>query len=472
MTIVACPRCRDEVQLPTRVSPQARVRCPLCRDEYILSEALAKMPPTLIVLDPGPGLDEAGGDEPEYKLAGSGEGLMAGSAMAGAFDSSPALGESPVSAAPRPIKTGAKPRRKSGGGALGQIIQIVLGGVGAIILFQPLAWYVMKQDPFMVGPIVAKYVPGIVPEQFQGKRSSSSSKSNNDGALAANNTSSPPPVPAVVQNKSGNFDPGEKFKGLSDTNPQANGDPILDDGPIPEIPPEPEMQPDIKTPDLKPEVKLDDPLNEPPSRFTPPMPMERDPNQPPEVSATAVTLAYGAALGKRQDFEASVAAGDEASVRFQKGKELYEAAAELGKLLADADLTDPDIEDKASLVKDELTMKMTSNGKRLTMLAVFADPSLAEDSNVEGIAVGGIIKDIKPLGATHETTIEVTRQNGTLFTLPIVTTKSLEDEGAKVGDTLIVLGKIVRAPKKDLPTYKGEAPQVIKAGHTTVVSAQ
>lgn len=451
MTIVACPRCRDEVQLPARVSPQARVRCPLCRDEYILSEALAKMPPMLIVLDGGPALEEPGYAEPEYKVAGSSGGMMESGAMAGAFDSSPAVGESPVGTAPRPVKSGARPRKKSGGGALGQIIQVVLGGVGAFVLFQPLAWYVLKQDPFSMGPIVAKYAPGIVPEKYHGK-SSSVTKNNGTGGLASN--TNPPPVPASVKNKTGNFDPGDKFK-VPENTPNPFTDPSLDLEPMPVIPPEPEMK-------LEP-IK---PMVDPPSKFDPPPPKEEDPNAPTPVSSTDINAAYGFAVLKREDFDA--AGAEEPLVRQQKGKDFYEASAELGKLLADADLADPQVQDKLPLIKDEVGLKMAN---RLLMLAYLADPSLADDSKVDGIAIGGVIKDIKPLGGTHETTIEITKRDKTLFTLPIVTTKSLEDEGAKIGDTLIVLGKIIRDPKKDLPSYKGQAPQVIKAGHTTLVPA-
>jgi hypothetical protein len=313
----------------------------------------------------------------------------------------------------------------------------------------------------MVGPIVAKYAPGIVPEKYHGKSSSNANKTNGNGALASN-TNRPPPVPLAVQGKKGcNFDPGEKFKNVGKTNPEnaLTTDP-LELGPLTVTPPDPE-------------VKIDDPLKtpavEPPSKFTPPPPKVEDPNAPTPVSSTDVTAAYGFAVNKREDFEAST--GEERQVREQKGKDLYDAAAELGKLLADADLTDPQVEDKLSLIKDNLTMKMTNNGTRLTMLSVFADPALADGSKAEGIVVGGVIKDIKPLGATHETTIEITRRDRTLFTVPIVTTKPLEDEGAKIGDTLIVLGKIIRDPKQDLPKYKGEAPQVIKAGHTTLVPA-
>src|SRR4029450_3383965 len=50
MTIVRCPRCRDEVTVPPRASGVALVRCPLCLEQYLLSEALAQAPPALIMV--------------------------------------------------------------------------------------------------------------------------------------------------------------------------------------------------------------------------------------------------------------------------------------------------------------------------------------------------------------------------------------------------------------------------------------
>lgn len=455
MSIVACPRCRDEVTLPARLSPQARVRCPLCRDEYTLSEALAKMPPTLIVLDAGPDGDVGGYGEPEYKVAGD-----AAPAMGGVFDSSPAVGDAP--AMPRAgVKGSARPKKKSGGGAVSQIVQVVLGGIGAFALFNPIAWYLMDQDPFSMGPIVAKYVPSVVPEKYRGATPSGSA--NSKGTDVAKNGGTPP-VPAVVKNKKSNgnvFDTGDKFKGLDPNDVKPMIDP-LDPGGAPVIPPE------------EPEVMIDDPLNPKPVKpmvdkpvdFTPPMPKPADPNAKTPVSSAEITTAYAFAVNKREDFEGS--AGEEAAVRKQRGKDMYDAAAALGKLCAEADMADGENADKVALIKDELTSKI---GKYGVMMALFADQRLAEGATEEAIAVSGVIKDIKALGGTHETTIEVTRPDKTLFTVPVVTLKSLEDDGAKVGDTAIILGKIVRDPKKDLPTYKGEAPQVIHAGHTTVVPA-
>src|SRR5688572_2935447 len=103
MTIVHCPRCRDEVTVPAKASPRALVRCPLCLEEYLLAEALAEMPPALLVvggeMEEEPALvgggsvaAEAGGD---YSLAGD------GGYGAGVFDSS-----APAGAAVSPARVG------------------------------------------------------------------------------------------------------------------------------------------------------------------------------------------------------------------------------------------------------------------------------------------------------------------------------------------------------------------------------
>lgn len=48
-----CPKCQKQVTVPDGVSTDAIVRCPLCQAEYSISEALALLPPLLIVVRPG-----------------------------------------------------------------------------------------------------------------------------------------------------------------------------------------------------------------------------------------------------------------------------------------------------------------------------------------------------------------------------------------------------------------------------------
>jgi hypothetical protein len=50
-SISKCPRCAQPVTIPDRVAAEALVRCPLCAAEYPLGDALAGVPPTLIVVE-------------------------------------------------------------------------------------------------------------------------------------------------------------------------------------------------------------------------------------------------------------------------------------------------------------------------------------------------------------------------------------------------------------------------------------
>jgi len=481
MSIVACPRCRDEVTLPAKVSPQARVRCPLCRDEYILSEALAKMPPALIVLDPGPGLDEPSYDEPEYKVAGD-------AAPGGMFDTTPP-GEGAVSTAPRPLKGGIRPKKKSGS-AVGQIVQVVMGGVGAIVLFHALAWWTPLSkylgDPLDAGPMVAKYVPAIVPEKYRGTKGSETKGQQNEKSNSNNVKKFPTTAPAIVKKnaKGGtDFDPDGKFGALENTEPVL---PELGSETPPVLPPE-TGNPVIP---VEPSVKIDDPLKmtepvkpeppkvaegpktpdtEKPVDFTPPLPKPEDPNAKTPVGSFEITKVYTAAVAKQGIFEQADAADPE---RKQKGQEMFEAVAELGKVASEADFAEADLQDKASQIK-EFSLLLSN---QLPFINFFATERISATEGggpgalPDGIAFGGKVTDFKSVGGMFETTIEIARRSGPL-TVAVVTPKSLQDEGAKVGDSMIVLGRIVRDVVKDLPKYKGESPTVVKAGHTVVVPA-
>ena len=53
MTTVSCPKCSDQVSVPASAPRSARVRCPLCQEEYDLADALAQLPPALIIVSTG-----------------------------------------------------------------------------------------------------------------------------------------------------------------------------------------------------------------------------------------------------------------------------------------------------------------------------------------------------------------------------------------------------------------------------------
>jgi len=49
-SVSKCPRCRQQVTIPEGVAAEMQVRCPLCSAEYALGEALAAIPPALILV--------------------------------------------------------------------------------------------------------------------------------------------------------------------------------------------------------------------------------------------------------------------------------------------------------------------------------------------------------------------------------------------------------------------------------------
>src|SRR5688500_5736483 len=144
MTIVHCPRCRDEVTVPARAQAKALVRCPLCLEEYLLGEALDLVPPALIVLD-----GSGGGDEPELvgavaaadlvEAEAGGEYRVAGGGFEAALDSRP--GEGATVSPARPGVKGTRPKRKPKS-AIFELTKIVVGGLIGCCLAPLEVWWV------------------------------------------------------------------------------------------------------------------------------------------------------------------------------------------------------------------------------------------------------------------------------------------------------------------------------------------
>ncbi len=63
-------------------------------------------------------------------------------------------------------------RSRKKNSSIGTLFSVVGGGVAAFPIAIVLIWYVLGKDPFEMGPLVARFVPWIVPEGFRGSMTS------------------------------------------------------------------------------------------------------------------------------------------------------------------------------------------------------------------------------------------------------------------------------------------------------------
>src|SRR5262245_33578042 len=186
MTIIRCPRCRDEVTAPAKASRLAIVRCPLCLEEYPLADALRQVPPELIIV--GADAEAAADLDANPWHAAESAGTAAATEGAGVFDAGPGAGVAAPAA--RPVVKGPRPKRRERS-AIGQFFGVVFGGLGGIAMGLLVLWWVFKQD-VGVGPSVAKYAPWIVPAQFHGKTESAVNTAGGGKTAAATPASNGP----------------------------------------------------------------------------------------------------------------------------------------------------------------------------------------------------------------------------------------------------------------------------------------
>jgi hypothetical protein len=166
MTIVRCPRCRDEVTVPPRAGGGALVRCPLCLEQYLLSEAIAQMPPALVMVSENirdgfaaPVVEETevpAGDE--YLLSGVGTAPLVTPTTRDALAAATALR---LSRRPRSAQRETH--------FLVEMAKVTLGGIAGLLLGLLVLWWAFRTDPLELGPSVARQVPWIVPASLQGK---------------------------------------------------------------------------------------------------------------------------------------------------------------------------------------------------------------------------------------------------------------------------------------------------------------
>lgn len=470
MTIVHCPRCRDEVTVPAKASPQALVRCPLCLEEYLLAEALAEMPPTLLVVggemeeEPalvgaGAAATEAGGD---YNLSGGGYG-------AGVLDSSAPAGAT-VTPARTGVKTGARPKRKEKS-ALGEMIKIVLGGVVGLSLGLLVLWWGLRKDPLKLGPKVSPYAPWIVPAEFHGKPVEGGTTVQNNSeagssAVGANsNASSLAPAPQDIGTTIQTLpDPlaGEQG-GLSPVSPASIDLPSLE--PVPTTPEENPTETPPATATNPPNGNAKTAGNSP--DFTNLLPEGRPPlaeANPSTVAATDLATAVQAANDALAKFDEATGKKEPKEVRQQLFTDLYLAVADAGRVVSHLNPEDADVADPLAQLRRFLSEVAAQPGK-VSAFGHLGRTHLPERKVGEGFVIPGKVIEYRASGSVFETTLDAGSDVRVLFV-----SRSNPQDFCEVGDELLVAGRVVDEPAKNIDGYEGEAQRVMLLGHAAQIS--
>ncbi|MCI0358934.1 MAG: hypothetical protein L0211_10685 [Planctomycetaceae bacterium] len=486
MNIVRCPRCLDDVTVPLRASPKALVRCPLCLEEYLLREALGGLPPELVVLDGSEAAEEpalVGAGVAEAEFEGGDDYRLSGGSFGAALDSSAPGG---AVAAPRPVVKGARQEKREKN-AVVELLKIVLGGlVGLTLGYFVLLWG-FSMDVLDLGPKMAPYAPWIVPAKFRGGPSQTttasvdtSGDSTPNGGQASgkngNGKRTRPREPQVMEP----VDDG--VRGSSASEPASTADPSAADGGLGGITVEPGLKPILLTePDLGPllpEVnpKPSSPAAKPqpetspkaktkpktkPKPKTEPKP-EPDPEPAPLPTADDLTSAVLAA--SETYTKVNEATGQPVEVRRQLFIEFYNSASDAGRIISHLEADSPELAEQAATLKTALAGLAEQPGK-VSALKSLTDLNLPQRKHDEGVLLAGAVQEFAPAG----TLFACKFQAGKSLTETTVVSATDPQETYKSGDELLLVGRVVEDPAKNLPGYEGDAERVVLLGYAVAV---
>lgn len=430
MTIVRCPRCRDEVTVPAKASGRALVRCPLCLEEYLLAEALANAPPALVII---------GGEIPQTEVALVAEDeeyQLSAATFTPAVPAPMTVGQA-ARPAVRPIVRLRK-REKSG---FALAVAYVGGGVLGLALGMLVLWWIIRRDPLQAGPPVAEYAPWIVPAQFHGKVEPIHEETVRPAIKISR------PDDSDRTEKAERHQPSKKagkqpLEDLPNVEPPVSerGDTVpRDDDPAPRAPPAPDLIGLL--PDDWPIAVV-----EPPRR--------RSLVSTEELHEAVIST--GAALRRYSALPAT--AGD---ARAEAVVDFHGAAGEVGRLLSYRESGDSELIEELNAFEKILGEAATKSAL-MTGLELQTAERWPDVPDGYGLLAAGIVKAIAPAGSVFAITLEAggREQRVSLF----ITSLNDPKDVCAIGGRVLAAGRIVEEPKVNLPGYEGEQKKVLAAG--------
>ena len=419
LVISACPKCLEQVSVPTGLDAAALVRCPLCNAEYALQEAL---PPALIPVAAAADQSSAAGSEVAMFLAQTkGKVEEPGAiSMEQAADEKAELAEENAAMAVvgRASIAGVRVRRRPPKSALQTIIEVLTGGLaGCLVAYYGLAWY--------FGPDFKNVGLPVIPYSGVTWFITPTGKTG----VPAKEPAISPALPKVSE-------------------------------PLTELPKQPA---ELTLPPAKP-APIEQLSQPPPTSKTHeeaaassagpkllrPQPGTAEylgPRMPPSVTSDQL----GQALREVNTAIEADKAGEPMSPK------AYQAMCRLGEALAfvNGDAADARLTDRIAAVGPDLE-KMADRPERFDQIGRLAGAEIdAKSESPAGVLLAGAVKSVAKEGRLWNVSVELAGGSKSVSLL------SDREVDVKVDDRVLVLGVVVRQPSATLVGYSGDQAMVV-----------
>lgn len=468
MTIAHCPKCREQVSIPSGVSRQARVRCPLCSEEYLLDDALRPLPPLLVVVHDPEAASAATTLEPSepapvFAGAEGSRGPAMGWNEADQFALEPAASSPPafqfepgsaLAAGRGPVARSAavasRPRaRRKQAGPLRLIVQTVGGGVMGLVIAQLILWWMPgkwdhnNRDPFKLAAKTARYAPFLVPVELHGSAPSvaADERFEEPGRESAGSTNSAAMSgPGQSQDQA----PG----GLSTTADAKLPDFTFDATASSESPP-------AATPPAAPNMSLEIPKEDQPEES---LRLQNPPD-----------LKIGDISDRLAELVKADLAWDTAEMPTRDEKRrlftaIYDRLRSLGEAVAVLGPAQPTTQEAWQAV-DEKLQSLVSQSSKMVLIGQLGGLRLTADKD-GGAAWYGTVVSHQARGKAFETRLQLHASEHPEVT--VISSNSLAEQ-LPANSNVLILGRRIADPAKELVGYEGGADPAMLYGFHIIV---
>jgi hypothetical protein len=319
------------------------------------------------------------------------------------------------------------------------MVQVVLGGIGAVVIVNFILWWGMGQDPFGIARSLPRFLAFLAPAKLReppppvnnqaGNKSRTSTPKvklnfNSRGTPSQNN---PPPDLN---------DLGGKFAGAVDDDISKKGDPSGNNNPFALVPTTPD--PFAPVPE--------------PTDFV-------GVRNAPKIASAEMGRTHLAARRAHETWKLSEGRDD--TTRLDAQRSFYRSLCKLAHQITFVEATDGQHPTRMDAVRQTLIEYGEDPAKAEMLAAGGASWLVSTHRDTEGIFLLGTVAGIRPQGKLFETRLVLANEKKT----PIVVMSLIDPlPHYQAKDHVVILGTIVRDPLLNLGGYEGSESTVIWGG--------